>query len=668
MTTQETLQRARTDHELGVHVDGAAAVHLRAPVVRVLLRRLRRGVLAGERRLPVAEAEEVEVVAGVRLAAQPGVVDGLGDDTVHHFHGAPVPEQDGLHGLTRRHALGPHRRHDVHCEPLAAPDLGGDLERDLDGHQVQAPGVPVLRPRRAPAEEVLVLDVDEPPRAPDGLHVADLYAAVHRDVLAARQPHGGGLGRVGGEPHDRRVVDGPEHLHVPRVVADGVGERRRAQVEQAAAHVLRRLLPPPLLEVGEHVPRRGTFQSAVHVVPRLPRAAAPQGGVLVVVLHEVVEVRRVEVPEQRVVLVVVPARTHLAWLAQLWALLYVAAAAAARATATVCFCRYVPAVAEVYAADEADDVAFVGARRGCVERDGLLVVRELGAGLDVLHHGQRRVGVARAEEAPHVGALEEPTGLLVVRLHQAGVAEERHGRVVLPRHHQHGHPFVGLPLQQLAQRDALGAFGDRRATARVAHQRDLRVHRPPGDVHEPPRVADGGEQVLPQPRRPVRQPAVEADPRVERVGQVRVLVQRDAAVGPLREKRRLDAREFGEADAGAPGRVTLHVKEVQADAEARRVRLVGVLAAAEVEPALQRLSGGDARGGHGPGAEDARADEVLVLDREGDRRGGVGAVQAERLVPGRAGGVELHLPGARHPRRADVDVDVEPAVLEAVHA
>ena len=46
------------------------------------------------------------------------------------------------------------------------------------------------------------------------------------------------------------------------------------------------------------------------------------------------------------------------------------------------------------------------------------------------------------------------------------------------------------------------------------------------------------------------------------------------------------------------------------------VRLVGVLAAAEAEPALDRLPRGDARGGHGAGAEDARADEVLILDGE----------------------------------------------------
>ena len=58
----------------------------------------------------------------------------------------------------------------------------------------------------------------------------------------------------------------------------------------------------------------------------------------------------------------------------------------------------------------------------------------------------------------------------------------------------------------------------------------------------------------------------------------------------------------------------------------------------------------------------------MTAKREGDRGGRVGAVQAERLVPGRGGGVELHLAGAGHPRRADVHVDVEPAVLEAVHA
>jgi hypothetical protein len=97
---------------------------------------------------------------------------------------------------------------------------------------------------------------------------------------------------------------------------------------------------------------------------------------------------------------------------------------------------------------------------------------------------------------------------------------------------------------------------------------------------------------------------------------------------------------------------------------------MGVLAVAEVVPALERLSRVDARGGNRFGTEGAHADEVLVLDREGDHHGGAGAVQAEQLVLGQVGGakVELHLPGARHPRRADVDVYVESAVLKAVHA
>jgi hypothetical protein len=67
-------------------------------------------------------------------------------------------------------------------------------------------------------------------------------------------------------------------------------------------------------------------------------------------------------------------------------------------------------------------------------------------------------------------------------------------------------------------------------------------------------------------------------------------------------------------------------------------RLMGVLAAMEVELALEWLSRGDACDGNRSGTEDARADEVLVLDREGDRHGGVGAVQAERLVLRRVGG------------------------------
>lgn len=308
----------------------------------------------------------------------------------------------------------------------------------------------------------------------------------------------------------------------------------------------------------------------------------------------------------------------------------------------------------------------VGARRGDVEGDGLLVVRELRGGLDALHHGERGVGVPRAEEARDAGALEEHPGLLVVRLHHPGVAEERDGRLVLPRHHQHGHPFLGLPLQELAQRHAATL---RAAAGVVAHERDPRVHRPPRDVHEMPRVADGRVHVLPKACRPVLPPAFELDRRAEPVGQMGVLVQRDVAVCSLREEGRLDPGENAGPNAGVPARVAFHVEEAQPDAEPRRVRVVArAVAASEVEPEVERLARGDAGRGHGCGAQDAGADEVLALDGESDGRGRVSAVQAEGLVPGRVGRVELHLPGARHPRRAHVHVHVDPVALEAVHA
>ncbi len=58
------------------------------------------------------------------------------------------------------HTLREQRDDDVHHEALAAVDLGHDLERDLDGHQVRRARVPVRLPAVAAAQEILVLDVD----------------------------------------------------------------------------------------------------------------------------------------------------------------------------------------------------------------------------------------------------------------------------------------------------------------------------------------------------------------------------------------------------------------------------------------------------------------------------------------------------------------------------
>ena len=81
--------------------------------------------------------------------------------------------------MLRGRTFGPHGEDDVGAEALAGPDLVGDLERDLDGHQVGAlAGSAVVLPGVRRAQEVLVLDVHEPLRLANGTHVGVLNGEV----------------------------------------------------------------------------------------------------------------------------------------------------------------------------------------------------------------------------------------------------------------------------------------------------------------------------------------------------------------------------------------------------------------------------------------------------------------------------------------------------------
>uniref|UniRef100_A0A0A9DEH3 Uncharacterized protein n=1 Tax=Arundo donax TaxID=35708 RepID=A0A0A9DEH3_ARUDO len=140
------------------------------------------------------------------------------------------------------------------------------------------------------------------------------------------------------------------------------------------------------------------------------------------------------------------------------------------------------------------------------------------------------VGVAGAEDALHVAAAEVLRRLGVVRAHEPPLhAEGLDGGAVVPHQHEHAHAVARLALQELAES---GVTAGARPCA-VPQQRDLGVHRPAGDIDQVARVADGVEHVLPAPALLVAPAAGERDPGRERVGRVRVLVQRDPAPGPL---------------------------------------------------------------------------------------------------------------------------------------
>ncbi|CAL4895470.1 unnamed protein product [Urochloa decumbens] len=628
-----------TDHHLGVDIDHEPPVLLRLEVSGVGLGLLRGLVLAGLLGLPVAEAEEGEVVPGVSV--DPLGLYRLRDVGVHHLHGPPLPVQYRLHGAALRYALRPHGHHHVDGEPLAGLDLADHLHGQLLGDEVQRSNVLGLDPVRLPAvgapQEVLVLDVDEAPGPPDRVDVGVLDAPVDDLVLAADQPGPGGV--VGGvrEPERRAAVDGPEQLHVPRLAVLRERHRRRrddlvAEVPELDEEVLAALLAPPLLEVVEHVPRHGALEAAVDVVPGLPRPALGDRRRREVWLVEVVVVRAAQRPEQRV----------------------------AR--------RVVAAVAQVEPAHEAHDpappAALLSARHAVVDDDDLLVVGEHGGDLEVLHDAPGVVGVSRAQDAVHVGVLEVVHGLLVVGGHEAVLLEHAHGGAVVPDQHEHAHPLAGFLLQELAERRT-GAGPGRPAA--VTQQRDLRVHRPPRDVDEVPSIADGVEDVLPAPVRLVAPAAVERDPWHEAVGDVGVLVEGHLTPLALGEEGVGHAGVLAAADAAAPAVVLGDVEVLELDVDPGAALERGaVVAGAEGEPAVELAAVEEVADGEVGDAERGGAGEgVLGPDGEDHVGGEVGAVDVEGLVPARAGGLVGERAGAAHPGLAEADRRVDLAVALA---
>ena len=297
--------------------------------------------------------------------------------------------------------------------------------------------------------------------------------------------------------------------------------------------VLAALLPPPLLEVVQHVPCRWAFDLAVDVVPWLPRPAIVDGRAGDVVLVEIVGVRRVERAEQGVGL------------------------------------RVVAAVGEVDAADEADDAAEAAGTLVGVHDDGLLVVAERHR-LPELDGVLAVVEVTRAGHAVHATASEvaERVGIVGAELAGKDANVEERGRVV-PHQHEHAHALFGLALEELADGGAAAGV----LPVPVTHQRGLGVHRPAGDVHEVSRAVDGVVDVLPAPARLVRRRAAgELDVRPERVQHVRVLVQRHPAPLPLLEEGPRHAGVLLAVDAAAEAGVSGHVGEPCSHVDLRPVR------------------------------------------------------------------------------------------------
>lgn len=73
-----------------------------------------------------------------------------------------------------------HRQHDVCRKALAAVYLGHYFQRNLKRDEVAAWRAPIARPAVRAAHEVLILNVDEVLRAPNGCDVGRVDALVYR--------------------------------------------------------------------------------------------------------------------------------------------------------------------------------------------------------------------------------------------------------------------------------------------------------------------------------------------------------------------------------------------------------------------------------------------------------------------------------------------------------
>lgn len=139
---------------------------------------------------------------------------------------------------------------------------------------------------------------------------------------------------------------------------------------------------------------------------------------------------------------------------------------------------------------------------------------------------------------------------------------------------------------------------------------------------------------------------------------VRVLVQRDLAAVAEREVGVLDAPVVRVAgDAVAVGRVVGDGLELEAEAQ-RGVGFVRLAVGADDgEPVLDLVARHDAVGGDGDGADDLRAEGVVILDLELELGGAVRERHGEALPPDGVLGVGDD-GGARHDGAGDGQRDV----------
>lgn len=376
------------------------------------------------------------------------------------------------------------------------------------------------------------------------MNVGILNAPINDVVLAAYQPRPSCLLWQLGEAKRCSAVDGAEHLNIPRLLIVRKHDRRRwddtaAQFLQRQKQVLTALLPPPLLEIVEHVPGGGAFHLAVDVVPRLPGAASPDVGALVVCLMEVLSVNCVESSEEGVRLSVVSA------------------------------------IAEIDPAYEAHNPpprVVISTRHAAVSQEYLLVMCKHCIDLQPLDDAVAVVRIARAQHAVNPGVAEEASSIFIVSSHQSIILEQLHRSSLIPHQHQHPHTFTGLLDQQLAK-------GTHHVSA-VSHQRDLRVNRPASDVNQVLGVGNRIENIHPTPIRAVKPPAGERDLGAESISHVSILVQSESAGLPLREEGEGDAGEVGAFEAARPAALARDVVEVELDVE-RGVAVDGVGAAVE---------------------------------------------------------------------------------------
>lgn len=256
--------------------------------------------------------------------------------------------------------------------------------------------------------------------------------------------------------------------------------------------------------------------------------------------------------------------------------------------------------------------------------------------------------------------LEEFSSFFIMCRHHSTRFDEQLvvRRLVVPHEQAHPHALLRLELEQLPEIE-VAAFRQRPRRRRLPDEAHLVVHRPADDVYHVVRLEDGVADVLPA-RVVVEHlaPLVELDLRQVPFPVVGVLVQRDAAAVAEREVGVLDPLVVGVAgDAAAVERVVGRGVEAEAEAE-RRVGLVRpAVVADDGEPVLHLLARGDPVGGDGDGADELRAERVVVLDVELERGGVVGEGHGEALVPD---GVLVvgDDAGARHHGAGDGERDV----------